>query len=139
VRAELAGKTLGEHGRDGSPDQERLDAHLAETRQRLRGVVRMQRREDEVARQRSLDRDLRRLTVPDLTHHHDVGVGTQDRPQCGREREAGLLVDLNLVDAAEPVLDRVLDRDDVDLGPVDLGQRSVEGRGLTGARGSGDE
>ena len=37
-----------------------------------------------------------------------------------REREPGAHVDLHLVDAREPVLDRILDGDDVDLRPVDL-------------------
>ena len=48
-------------------------------------------------------------------------------------------VDLHLVDAREPVLDRILDGDDVDLGPVDLGQRRVERRRLTGAGRPRDE
>ena len=43
-----------------------------------------------------------------------------DRSAAAKVRP-GLLVDLHLVDAGEPVLDRVLDGDDVDLGPVDLG------------------
>jgi hypothetical protein len=42
-------------------------------------------------------------------------------------------VDLHLVDSREPELDRILDRDDVDLGTVDLRQRRVERRRLTGA------
>ena len=35
-------------------------------------------------------------------------------------------VDLDLVDPGEPVLDRVLDGDDVDLRPADLGERRAE-------------
>ena len=40
-----------------------------------RRVVGVQRREHEVAGERRLDRDLRRLVVADLTDQHDVGVG----------------------------------------------------------------
>ena len=50
--------------------------------------------------------------------------------QAVGERDAGLLVDLDLVDRREDVLDRVFDRHDVALGLVDLGQRRVERGGL---------
>ena len=46
------------------------------------------------------------------------------------EGQAGLGVDLHLVDAGQPVLDRVLDGDDVDLGLVDDVQRRVQRRRL---------
>ena len=99
VRAELAREPLREHGRDGRAGDERLDAHLVQARDRARGVVRVHRREDEVAGERGLDRDPRRLAVADLADHHDVGVGAEDRAQRGRERQAGARVDLHLVDA----------------------------------------
>src|SRR3954451_1628681 len=90
-----------------------------------------------MARERGLDRDLGRLAVADLAHHHHVGVRAQDRTERRREREPGALVDLNLVHPAESELDRVFDGDDVDLRPVDLRQRRVERRRLTGARRAG--
>jgi hypothetical protein len=62
-------------------------------------VVRVQRREHEVAGEGGLDRDLGRLAVADLADHHHVRVGAQDRPQRGREREPGARVDLHLVDS----------------------------------------
>ena len=48
-------------------------------------------------------------------------------------------VHLDLVDAAELVLDRVFDRDDLPLDVVDLRQRGVERRRLAGAGRAGDE
>ena len=81
-----------------------------------RRVVGVQGREHEVTGERGLDGDLRGLVVADLTDEHDVGVGAQDRAQRGGEGQPGLGVDLHLVDAGEPVLDRVLDRDDVASG-----------------------
>ena len=106
VRAELPREALREHGRDRRAGEERLDAHLAEARDRRGRVVRVQRREDEVARESGLDRDLRRLGVADLADHDDVGVRAEDRAQRRGEREPRTDVDLHLVHAGEPVLDR---------------------------------
>src|SRR5207247_6344990 len=85
--------------------------------------------------QGGLDRDLRRLAVADLADHYHVGIRAQNRPQRRRERQAGTRVDLYLVHAAEPELDRVLDGDDVDAGVVDLRKRGVQRRRLTRAGG----
>ena len=90
-------------------------------------------------RQGRLDRDLRGLDVADLADHHDVGVRAEDRTQRRRERQPGARVDLHLVQAGQPILDRILDRDHVDLRPVDLGHRGEQGRRLARARGAGDE
>ena len=79
---------------------------------------------------RGLERDLGRLLVAHLADEDHVGVLAQDRPQHAGERQAGLRVDLDLVDARQLVLDRVLDRDDVDLGAVVLGEQRVERRAL---------
>src|SRR5581483_593013 len=49
-----------------------------------------------------------------------VGIGAKDGAQRCGERDAAAVVDLHLVHAAEAILDRVLDGDDVDLGTVDL-------------------
>ena len=122
VRAELPREPLGQHGRDGGAGDERLDAHLVQARDRARGVVRVQGREHEVSGEGGLDRDARGLAVADLADHDDVGVVAQDRAQRRGERQPGARVDLNLVGAVEPVLDRVLDGDDVDLGPARLGR-----------------
>ena len=57
----------------------------------------------------------------------------------GSEAHVGLGIDLNLVDPGEPVLDRILDRDDVDLRIRDLGEGRVERRRLTRAGRPGHE
>jgi hypothetical protein len=49
-------------------------------------------REHEVAGQRRLDGDLRRLAVADLADHDDVGVGAHHRAQAGGERQPALLL-----------------------------------------------
>ena len=83
---------------------------------RLGRVERVQRREDEVAGLRRLQRDLGRLGVAQLADEDDVGVLPQHPAK--RLREAlRVEADLALVDDAAAVvmedLDRILDRHDV--------------------------
>ena len=61
VRAEQPREALGDHAVERGGGQEGLDAHLGQARDRRRRVVRVQRREHEVAGERRLDRDLGRL------------------------------------------------------------------------------
>src|SRR5690606_25845048 len=65
-----------------------------------------------------------------LPHH-----GAQD----SREVEADLVTNLRLVDSGQVVLDRVLRGDDLDVGTIELLERRVEGRRLSGAGRPGDE
>ena len=118
---------------DRRGDEERLDAHVEEAVERGDRVGGVQRREHEVAGERGLHGDAGGLDVADLADEDDVGVLAQDRLEAVGEGEAGLLVDLDLVDRREDVLDRVLDRHDVAVGVVDLGERGVERRGLAAA------
>ncbi len=89
--------------------------------------------------ERGLDGELRGDPVADLADQDDVGVRAQDRRQHSRERQPGLVVHLHLIDAGQPVLDWVLDGDDVDLGLADLGQRRVQRRRLARAGRAGDQ
>src|SRR5215208_1600778 len=87
----------------------------------------------------TLFRYLRRLAVPDLADHDHIGVRAQHRPQAASEGEPRLEVHLELVYPGQLVLDRVLDRDDVALGLVDLVERAVERRRLPRACRTGGE
>src|SRR6185295_1917561 len=90
-------------------------------------------------RHRGLERDLGGLAVADLAEEDDVRVLPEDRAERGREREARLLVHLDLVQARELVLDRVLDGDDVERLRRDVAERGEEGRALDAARRARDE
>ena len=82
----------------------------------------------------ALTRDVGRLLVADLADQDDVRVLAQDRAQGPGERQPALGVDRHLVDAVDAVLDRVLDRDDVDVGLRDLVHARVQRRRLARAR-----
>ena len=83
------------------------------------GVVGVQRREHEMAGQRGLDRDLRRLEIAHFADHDDVGVLAQDGAQHMREGQADLRLHLDLVDAFELVFDRIFDGEELALGRVE--------------------
>jgi hypothetical protein len=75
---------------DGRRHEERLDAHVNQPRERARRVVRVQRAEHQVTRQRRADGDLRGLLVADFTDHHHVRVLPQDVAQAHREGQPDL-------------------------------------------------
>ena len=116
-----------------------LDADVDETRDRIGGVVGMERRQHEVSGERRLHRDLRRLLVADFADEDDVRVLAQNRAQRRRERQSGLLLYLHLHDALHPVFDRVFDRHDVHALTLDLIDRRVERRGFAGPGWAGNE
>ena len=99
----------------------------------------MQGREDQVARKRSLHRDLGSLLVADFTNQNHVGIVPQDRTQPAGEGQPGLLRDLDLVHPPQLVLDRILDGDDLPLRIVDLLQGGIEGRRLAATGGARDQ
>ena len=89
VLAQRPRQALGDDAVQRAGDEEGLDAHLDQAGDRAGRVVGVQRGEDEVAGERALDGDLRRLAVADLADHDDVGVGAHHRPQPVGEGQAG--------------------------------------------------
>ena len=139
LRAEAPHQALRADQVDRARDEERLDAHVHQAADRARRVVGVQRRQHEVAGQRRLDRDLRRLEVADFADQDDVRVLAQERAQRRGEVQADVLADLHLVDADQVELDRVLRGHDVGFRRVDLGDRRVERVGLAAAGRPGDQ
>ncbi len=81
-------QTLPEDGIEGGGNQERLDAHVDQARDRAGGVVRVQGGEDKVPGERGLDGDLRRLQIARFTDHDAVGVLAQEGAQDAGESQA---------------------------------------------------
>ena len=91
----------------------------------------MQGREHQVTRKSRFHGDVGGLGVTDFADHHDIGRLTENRAEGRGEVESDILVDLNLVDAAHLVFDRVFNSNELFVGRVDLAQTGVKGRRLT--------
>jgi hypothetical protein len=139
VGAQPAHETLRLDQAQRRPEQERLDAHVDQAVDDLERRARVQRREHEVSGHRGAHADLRRLRVAHFADHDHVRVLAQERAQRGREVHADRMAHLHLVQTLEAVLDRILDRRDVDGGRVDQVEAGVQSRALARARGSGHE
>ncbi len=116
-----------------------FDAHVEEAAKYVDDVVGVDGGEDEMAGESGVDGDLSGFGVADFADQNLVGVMAQDRTQTAGEGEAFLFVDGDLSDAADLVFDRVFDGDDLVFVALDFVQRGVEGGGLTGAGGAGDQ
>ena len=132
--AQAPHQPLGDDAAQRRRDLVGLDADVDEARDRVGGVVGVQRRQHQVSGERRLDGDLRGLAVADLSHQHHIGVLPQDRAQRRCEGEPGLLLHLHLDDAGHPVFHRVFDRDDVHALALDLIDHRVQGRRFSRAR-----
>ena len=90
--------------------------HIDDAIERFRGVVRVQRRQHEMARTGQHDRGLHRFSIADLADQQHVRRRTHRTLQCTRIR-LGIEADFALIDDRLLVrvqeLDRIFDRDDV--------------------------
>ena len=110
-----------------------LDAHIHKAAQHIHHVVGVDGGKHQVPGQGGVDGDLRRLVVADFAHQNLVRVVAQDRPQPARKGKPLLLVHRNLRNAANLVLHRILDGDDLVFVALDLIQSRVEGGGFSRA------
>lgn len=117
---------LGGNAVQGRGDEIIVQTHVHQPGDAGGGAVGVQRRQHEVTGQGCLGRDLGRRQVADLADQDDVRVLAQDVTEYIGEIQPDRRLDLDLVDAVELVLDRVLDGDDLDLGRVQPDQGRVE-------------
>src|SRR6185437_9486661 len=95
--------------------------------------------EHQVAGESRLDGDLGHFKVADFADQNDVGRLTQHGAENLGEREPDALAHLALVNAREIVFDRVLGGDDLAVRAVELIERAVQRRRLTGAGWAGHQ
>src|SRR5277367_4516923 len=107
-------------------------SHIEKTSQHVDHVVGMDGGEHQVTGQRGVDGNLCCFLVADFAHQDLVRVMAQNGAQAAGEGKALLLVNRDLSNAANLVLDRVLDGDDLVFVALDLVQGRVKRRGLAG-------
>ena len=76
----------------------------------------MERRNDEVPRERRLDRHVSRFFVANFADHNDIGVLAQNGAQGVGEVEPDFWLYLDLIEVFVDHFDGVFDRRDVDFG-----------------------
>ena len=86
----------GQERTHGRGDEERLHAHVDETRDAADGVVGVERAENQVTGERRADGDFGRFKVAHFADHDDVGIAAQDTAQRGGEGEIDLGLDRDL-------------------------------------------
>ncbi len=99
----------------------------------------MQGREQQVAGEGGLDRNLDRFLVPDLAHEDHFRVLAQEGTQDRVEGKADLLVGLCLAYTLEIIFDRILGRHDVQFGIIDMLKTAIERSRLSRSCGAGDQ
>ncbi len=111
-------EALGDHDIHRRGDEELLHPHVGEAGNDAHGIVRVERREDEVARERRMHRELGRLLVAYLADHDDVGVLAENLAESRGEVVPDLRAHLRLVDTLDEVLDGVFEAHDIHIGLV---------------------
>ena len=126
-------ETLRQHAQHRRVDRERRTFEIAQTRDRARRVIRVQRGKHEVPGHRGLNGDPGRLFIADLPQQDHVRILAENRAQRLGEPQPDLAVHLNVPNHRQPILDRVFDRHQVAVRRVHQRQGGIQRRGLARA------
>ena len=138
-RAEPAHEPLGDDPDDVSGEHAGGDSDVEEPGDRADRGVRVQGGVDLVAGHRGPEGHGGGVRVADLADQDDVRILPHEAPHPVGEVELDRFVDRGLADPGHRVLDRILERHDVDRLAVEVGQDRIEGGGLAAARRSGHQ
>ena len=125
IAAEPPDKTLGDDNVHGGGDQKRLHVHVQKPGQRPRRGVGMQSGEHQMPRQGGVYSQRSGFVVADFPDHDDVRVLPDERAQSIGKSEVDVGLDLRLVDAGNPVFNRIFNRGDVYLRRVQNVQNRI--------------
>ena len=137
--AQPANQPLRHHGAQRGGEQERFHAEIAQAGDGAGGIIGVQRRQHEVARQCRLHGDAGGFGIADFADHHHIGILPQDGAQAGGKAEADLGVHLRLAEAIHGIFHRVFHGQDIAAAIVEQFQPGIECRRLAAARGAGHQ
>src|SRR6266540_3097024 len=132
-------QALGQDAQETGREQVRLDPHVHQARDGPGGVVGVQGRKNQVARERGAHHQLRRFRVARFAHQDDVRVLPEQRAQAGAEGQANVFLDLRLADEPHAVFDRVFQREGAHVRRARFAEDRVERGGLAAAGRAGHE
>src|SRR6476646_4730223 len=139
VVADQAHQSLRQDAVERGDEVVGLHAHVQEASDHVHHVVGVYGGEHQVAGERRLDGDLRGFRIANFSHHDLVGIVAQNGAQPAGEGQPFFFIDRDLRDAADLVLDRIFDSDDLVFVGLDLVDGGVERGGLAAARRPGDQ
>ena len=115
-------KSLGQYALKCAGHEVGFNSHINQACECSRSVVCVDGAEDEVAGHGRLNGADGSFGITYFTDQHDIGVMAQDTSKAGGEGESNLRLHLNLADLLQIVLDRILDRDDLEIGAADIAE-----------------
>ena len=113
IAANAAHQTLRATHQNRTRDEERLNAHVVQTRDGTGRIIRVQSAQDLVTGQGRFHGNVSSFVVTNFTDHHDVRILPKDGAKGRREIESNIVAHRHLVHAHQFVLDRVFHRHDV--------------------------
>jgi len=113
VVAEFSGQTLRNDEAHRRGDRIGLDSHVDQSSERLRSIIGMQCRENQVAGLGRLDGDFGGFQISDFTDHDDIRILAQECSKRRRKGQSHLVVDVDLIDAGQVDFGRIFGRRDI--------------------------
>ena len=130
ANTDAANQPLGDDRFNGGGQQEGLHAQVGQTKNGAGSVIGVHRREDQVARQRSLNRNLSGFKVANLTNQDDVRILSKEGPQQLGERQFLIRIDLALNETINVVFNGILSRQNFGLRVIEFIEAGVQRGGL---------
>ena len=96
-------------------------------------------RQNQSARKRCVNADLRSFDVPDLADQNDIGILSKNCTQLGGESSTDGLVDRDVIDTVDHILDGIFQRGHIAQRCIDVAKGALQGGGLAGTGRSGGD
>ena len=134
MSTDAAQQPLPKDGLQSGRNKEWFRAHVDQTRDRARRIIGVERSKNQVARERRLNGNLRRLQITRFSNHDAIRILPQEVAQNSSKGQADAFIHRHLHDSLQIVLNGLLGSDQLRINRVDLAQTGVKRRRLSGPR-----